>query len=213
MLPAARRDDIGEHLKARRQLYERDLQRFAGYVPLPDSVRHRSPTLDREWAWQFCFVSATVQYDAEHRGVRWHATPGHLARTLAIAARAAGIVKRVTPHTLRRSFATHILDLRAGLGRAAGADASWVYVAGDDDDLRARDNPPCRRGHEPAGPAGVRFLRGSAGFGATAGGGRTRETCAGRFRLDPPLLSLSALINRIVGDGIAGTTGWPALDV
>lgn len=76
MLPAALREDLIEHLAARRYHYERDLQRYAGYVPLPDSVRHRAPTLDRGWAWQFCFVDATATPSSTARRMRGRITTG-----------------------------------------------------------------------------------------------------------------------------------------
>jgi site-specific recombinase XerD len=109
MLPASIRGDLCEHLRARRELYERDVHHNAGYVPLPDSVANRSLAAGREWGWQYVFASVSVRYeddvDGGQRGVRWHTTPAHISRTLAVAARAAGIAKRVTPHALRHSFA------------------------------------------------------------------------------------------------------------
>lgn len=50
MLPAALREALADHLRRRRELHERDLARYAGYVPLPDSVANRAPASEREWA-------------------------------------------------------------------------------------------------------------------------------------------------------------------
>jgi integrase len=88
MLPAALRGPVFEHLRVRREMHECDLHRLAGYVPLPDSVANKAPRNEREWGWQYVFPSVTVRYGDDRRGVRWHTTPAHVHRTIAVAARA-----------------------------------------------------------------------------------------------------------------------------
>ena len=77
---------------------------------MPDALDRKLPNASKEWAWFWAFPSRTLAIDPETHVVRrWHATDSALQRMIAEAARKAGIPKRVTPHCLRHSFATHLL--------------------------------------------------------------------------------------------------------
>lgn len=91
----------------RKVLFEKDVSQGAGFVELPHQLARKYPNAQREFRWQFLFPSAV------RRGqFRWHMTKEHLAAELKAAVDATGIIKRITPHTLRHAFCTH--GLRAG---------------------------------------------------------------------------------------------------
>lgn len=111
VLPRATATRLSVQIDAVTRCHARDLAEREGYVDLPEALHRKMPQAARELGWQYLFPSSTRCTDpASGRTVRHHLHETALQRAVKEAAGRALLRKRVTCHTLRHSFATHLLE-------------------------------------------------------------------------------------------------------
>ena len=125
--------ELKEHIKNVKDLHDEDLKEGYGSVYMPEALGRKYPNAEKEFRWQYVFPSSTISKDPRSKAIRRHHVHERgLQKYIKKSSEKVGITKKVSTHTLRHSFATHLLengyDIRTVQELLGHADVSTTMI-------------------------------------------------------------------------------------